>query len=221
MASSTKERILDVAEGLFADCGYKSTSLRDITKEAGVNLAAVNYHFGSKEALLTALLNRRFTVVNELRIKRLDAVEHGAGEEGPELEEIIRAFIAPPFEMQSQWGDAGSQKFLRLVGRIHSETDDVRAIFIKLFDPVMNRFKQSLKKALPDINPTEVERRAHFLVGAMAYVMMSYEVLRKHDASPTQANETLESLIMFGAAGLSTPSSTYVPVSANTTEKVS
>ncbi len=74
MATSTKERILDVAERLFADFGYKTTSLRDITSEAGVNLASVNYNFGSKEALLTALLERRFAVVNQRRIERLDRI---------------------------------------------------------------------------------------------------------------------------------------------------
>ena len=58
-AGNTKDRILDVAETLFADNGFAATSLRDITREAGVNIAAVNYHFGSKDGLLGAVLERR------------------------------------------------------------------------------------------------------------------------------------------------------------------
>ena len=75
MATDTKDRILDAAERLFADKGYSATSLRDITQEAEVNLAAVNYHFGSKEALLTALLERRLDPVNRKRLELLDAAE--------------------------------------------------------------------------------------------------------------------------------------------------
>ena len=75
VAIETKNRILDAAERLFADFGYKATSLRDITSEAGVNLASVNYHFGSKEALLAALLERNFAPVNRRRIELLDALE--------------------------------------------------------------------------------------------------------------------------------------------------
>ena len=125
MATETKERILDVAERLFADFGYKATSLRDITSEAGVNLASVNYHFGSQVALLAALLDRRFAPVNQRRLELLDELE--ASTDGAvELPDLVRAFLSPPFELHP--GDTEDRRtLLRLVGRIHSETDDVRA----------------------------------------------------------------------------------------------
>ena len=91
MASETKERILDVAERLFADRGFAATSTRDITGEASVNLAAVNYHFGSKEALLESVLERRFRPINENRIALLDELERAAGREGPDVEDILTA----------------------------------------------------------------------------------------------------------------------------------
>ena len=205
MATSTKERILDVAERLFADFGYKTTSLRDITSEAGVNLASVNYHFGSKEALLTALLERRFAVVNQRRIERLDRIEANAGQDGVELEEIVRSLLAPPFELQSEWGVSG-QKFLRLVGRIHSETDKIREVFISLFGPVMSRFQTAFEKALPQVDTDEVGRRTHFLVGAMAHTMMWCDSFTIHGQHPCDHDEILESLVQFGAAGMATPS---------------
>ncbi len=95
MAIETKERILDVAERLFADFGYKATSLRDITSEAGVNLASVNYHFGSKDALLTALLDRRFEPVNRRRLELLDGLEASANG-AVDLPALVRAFLSPP-----------------------------------------------------------------------------------------------------------------------------
>ena len=79
MTINTKDRLLDAAERLFADKGYSATSLRDITQKAEVNLAAVNYHFGSKEALLSAALERRFDPVNRKRLELLDAAEAEAG----------------------------------------------------------------------------------------------------------------------------------------------
>ena len=210
MAIDTKERILDVAERLFADFGYNATSLRDITREAGVNLASVNYHFGSKEALLTALLERRFAAVNERRLTQLDRAETAAGPDGPGLEEIVRAFLAPPFEMRSEWGTSG-QKFLRLVGRIHSETDEIRQVFIQLFQPTLSRFQAALQRALPHIGPDEVEWRAHFLVGAMAHTMTWCESFQSRDQAAM-----LESLVQFGAAGMATPSGRPVEVHART-----
>ena len=98
MAIETKERLLDVAERLFADFGYRATSLRDITSEAGVNLASVNYHFGSKDALLAALLDRRFAPVNHRRLELLDELEASAdGAVG--LRDLVRAFLSPPFDL--------------------------------------------------------------------------------------------------------------------------
>ena len=215
MAIDTKERILDVAERLFADFGYSATSLRDITREAGVNLASVNYHFGSKEALLAALLERRFSVINAHRIDRLDQMEASAGPAGPRLEEIVRAFLAPPFEMRSEWGKSG-EKFLRFVGRIHSETDEIRDAFIKLFQPTMSRFMAAFRKALPELDSDEVEWRTHFLVGAMAHTMTWCESFESHGRAPYARDTMLESLIRFGTAGMAAPSSEAVAVPSRT-----
>ena len=205
MAIDTKERILDVAEHLFADSGYSATSLREITREASVNLASVHYHFGSKEALLTATLDRRFSVINQLRIDQLDQLEATAGPGGPRLDEILRAFLGPPFEMRAKWGESG-RKFVRFVGRIHSETDEIREVFGKLFQPVMSRFMRAFLKALPELDPDEIEWRAHFLVGAMAHTMTWCESFESHTTDACVQDGILESLIQFGNAGMATPS---------------
>src|SRR5579871_5345079 len=96
---STKDRILDTAERLFARDGFEATSLRAITAEAGVNLAAVNYHFQSKEALVRAVIGRRMGPVNEKRLAMLDACETAAGDGPLPLEGVLEAFVRPVLEI--------------------------------------------------------------------------------------------------------------------------
>src|ERR1700685_813919 len=93
----TKTRILDAAEKLFGQNGFDATSLRDITAEAQVNLAAVNYHFQSKDSLIDAVIVRRIEPVNRRRLEMLDA----AGPH-PTLEQILTAFMAPAFEVRME-----------------------------------------------------------------------------------------------------------------------
>ena len=217
MAGDTKDRILDVAERLFADFGLPSTSLRDITSEAGVNLASVNYHFGSKEALLVAVLERRFRPVNQRRVERLEELERLAGPRGAEVEAILRAFIAPPFEIQADRGEGGV-KFVRLLGRIHSETnDDFRADFVNMFNKVFRRFTTALQKALPEIDPAELDWRMWFLIGSMAHTMMWRESFCSDPRHTRDPEEMVESLVQFGAAGMAMPSrqTMKVPVRAS------
>src|SRR5436853_4419176 len=97
-AAATTERIMDAAERLFADHGFEGTSIRDIVEAAKVNLAAIHYHFRSKEALLEAVLTRRISIVNEARLQRLQAVETAAGSRSPSVEAVLRAFIVPTIE---------------------------------------------------------------------------------------------------------------------------
>ena len=212
MAIDTRERILDVAERLFGERGFPATSLRDITAEAGVNVASVNYHFGSKEALLTEVLERRLKPINEQRLELLDAVEARAGGGPPELEAVIRAFLSPPFHRQRVWGDGG-EGFLRLVGRIHSETnEDFRATFVKQFDAVFQRFTAALRRALPDLDDADLSWRMLFMVGSMAFtVSWGPTVVARDPAAARDPEDVLESLVLYAAAGMAAPAPAGVP----------
>ncbi len=203
MVSSTKERILDAAEGLFADSGLGATSLRDITREAGVNLAAVNYHFGSKEELLKGVLKRAFDPVNDARIVWLDDLEKKAGEDGPKLEEILQAFIGPPFDAWSQSGERGL-RFLKLLGQIHTQTNqEFQKALLSQFEEVLERYTKALVRALPSLEPNEVRLRMLFVVGAMAQTLIfgSRSGLKFQDL-----DQMRESLIRFAAIGFSAES---------------
>ncbi len=201
--SDTKTRILDAAETLFAEHGFAGTSLRDITAEASVNLAAVNYHFGSKEALLSAVFDRRIRPVNEERLRLLDELEHAATGSRLDLQEVLQAFLLPPFRKMQEWGSGGA-KFMQLVGRTHSEANEqIRAGFLRHFEVILKRFAPALQRAVPDLPGNELHRRMHFVVGAMAHTLVWSHTLQERDEA--QSAPIFDSLLRFAVAGLEAP----------------
>lgn len=203
MASNTKDRILDIAETLFADHGFSATSLRDITHEAGVNIAAVNYHFGSKEALLGAVFDRRFAPVNRRRLEMLDEAEARAGGEAVDLDTLVRALLEPLFH-QRIVVEGGATKFLQLAGRVHSEPHaGVQTILLAQFGEVVRRFVPAFRKALPHLDDEEVGWRLLFVIGAMAHTMMSTHMFEALGCRrPDDPERLLESLVQFAVGGL-------------------
>ena len=203
MSRDTKKRILDAAERLFADHGFPATSMRDITHEAGVNLAAVNYHFGSKEALLIAVLERTTAPVNRTRLEQLNDLEAAAGDAPVPPGHLVRAFLTPLFEQWCEWGQS-APKFLRLVGRIHAEVDqELRAKFISQFDTVFLRFSTAFQRSLPELEPVELHGRVLFLLGSMVYTMTwGASIIATDDRALRNPKEILESLIQFATAGM-------------------
>ncbi|MEM1154566.1 MAG: helix-turn-helix domain-containing protein, partial [Pseudomonadota bacterium] len=115
--ADTREKILAAAEQLFIERGYAATSMRAIADQAAVNLAATNYHFGSKHGLLTEVFHRRVQPLNQLRLKNLDALE--AGDKTPTARDILEAFCSPFLQ-----GDIAS-KAPQLVGWIYAEPSSV------------------------------------------------------------------------------------------------
>lgn len=174
----TRQRILDIAEQLFAEQGLGQTSLRAITAAAGVNLAAVHYHFGSKEALEQAIFERRLKPMNNDRLQRLDALE-GKYEGRPvPLPELIQAFIAPPLDL-SRDRDHGGEYFIRLLGRTYTEpTESLQDYVRELYEQVSERFQAAFHNTLPDLDPQELYWRLHFMVGTLAFCMSGPYTMR-------------------------------------------
>src|SRR5580658_497165 len=157
----TKSRILDSAEKLFGLNGFEATSLRDITAEAQVNLAAVNYHFQSKESLIDAVIVRRLAPVNQHRLEMLDSAGPSAS-----LEQIIEAFVAPVV-LQGDMQNAAP-----LIGRVLSNPAEFAIrIFQKQLAPVARRFDEAFAAAVPEIPAEERFWRLHFMAGAMTHVL--------------------------------------------------
>lgn len=206
--TDTRTLLLDAAERLFAEAGFAATSLRNITAAAGVNLASVNYHFGSKDALLEAVIQRRLAPVNDERLRRLDELEGQAGTEPLNLEKSLRCLLEPPFEKMRQWGESG-RLFMRVVGRIQSDTNPkMAAMFLKQFAETLKRFTSALQRALPQLAPQEVSRRLHFVIGAMAHTLAWSEkiaLLSGQNHTEALSSQLLEDLVQFAAAGMAAP----------------
>lgn len=208
----TKERILDTAERLFAAQGYAATSLRGIIAEAGVNLAAVHYHFHSKEALLEAVILRRSVPANLERLALLDRFEKEAGTDPPALEKVIEAFVAPTLQM-SRDPEGGSMVFMRLLGRLHAEGDLLPRILTSQFGDVLQRFGGALRAALPDLPPEELFWRLNLAIGALAQTLRggSKDLAKISDLSVSFNSETaLDRLVAFLSAGFRAPVPAHV-----------
>ena len=180
----TKQKILDTAEQLFGEQGYDATSLRHIITEAGVNLAAIHYHFGSKEELLDELILRSAGPVNEKRMALLDRIETEAGDRPPALEKVLEAFLVP----MSEAADRNPQ-FVRLMGRMYAE-GMMGAIVQGHFQEVIARFVAAMRKALPDLPEHELLWRIHFMIGAMAHTMCGAPDSTRVSSEPSRRFET-------------------------------
>ena len=198
---TTKDRILDAAESLFAAKGFAATSLRLITTDAQVNLAAVHYHFGSKEALFQAVFARRVGPINIERLATLDQLEAETGTEGPSLECVLEAFLGPAVRLAHT---PRGQTFMRLAGRTYTEPGDHWVPVASQFDEVKARFLRALQRRVPDLPPTALFWRAHFMIGVMCHTLADTHRLHHISAGlcdPSDSEATLAHLVPFLAAG--------------------
>lgn len=167
----TRDRILDAAESLFVEHGFDGTSMRMITSAANANLAAVNYHFGSKDALVQAVFRRRLTVLNEERLAVLDRLEVEAGGAPLKPSRIVEAFFGTALRMAADT-EHGGRTFMRLLARTYSEPNAfVRQFLAEEYAEVMDRFLGALFTALPDVPRTEIMWRFHFMTGSLAFAI--------------------------------------------------
>ena len=173
-AGLTKERLLVVAGELFADRGFDSVSLRTITDRANVNLASVNYHFGSKEELIGAVVDDIVRPVNEKRLNLLSLIDYT--KQDP-IRKIIHAFIDPVFDISDSEND-GDNKYYKLISRcIASRDERVSSIIIKQFPEILAHFVRALTKAMPSIDSNSAHLKIMFMAGALAHSLFHYENL--------------------------------------------
>jgi AcrR family transcriptional regulator len=198
----TKTKILDAAEFLFALQGFDGTSLRDITSRAGVNLASVNYHFSSKEALHFAVIGRRIDAITQDRFRRLDALE-AAHPDGPlPLDGVLDAFIRPMLQAAREHSD----QVRPLMGRVYSEPGDRAAqFFMEFLRPTAERFLAALARALPGLPMSDLVWRFFFSVGAMTHFLMAGHIFGRFAAQFVQVDdpeEVIRQYVAYAAAGL-------------------
>jgi len=205
----TQTRILDAAEELFLQHGFEGASMRMLTARASVNLAAINYHFGSKDALIEAVLRRRLDPMNASRVAALDHLEAQAADGPVEPDAFIGAFVGTSLRMIED-ARGGGRNFIRLLGRTYTDPDKkIRALIGQFYAPAMERYKAAFARALPDLPGDELVWRMHFMFGTLSYTLAATDTVQliagckpedRYDARLLEAR-----LTAFLAAGLLAP----------------
>lgn len=200
---TTKDRLLEAAEALTSEFGFAGTSMRELTQRAGVNLAAVNYHFGSKEGLFRELMVRRFAPINAERLERLDALE-SSGE--PDLEEVLEALVAPVLALRIRDPHAARQ-LVEVVGRLSSAKGAHMQELIVIFRQTSERFMAALRRCLPQLPEREQLWRLNGTIGVMLGTMLDpHEFLQCGDDPDAEYQQrVLDDIVAFLAAGLRAP----------------
>lgn len=191
----TREDILDASVSLFSQNGFGGTSMRTISDAAGVNLASMNYHFGSKAQLFAAAFQRCAAPINVERLRRLNAIEVMAG--SPKVAEIVRAFVDA--------GEIGDANWSRLIAHIFVEPDAfAKPILKETFAPTVARFLEALEKALPHVPQDLLGLRFHLLIGAMLHLVRFDTPInfRQGQTKLAKTKDSIDELVNFVVAGL-------------------
>ncbi|NNE60337.1 MAG: TetR/AcrR family transcriptional regulator [Woeseia sp.] len=165
-AEATRGRILDAAERLFAKRGFEGVTVRQIMSQAGADVALAYYHFKSKRDLFDAVLLRRAQTLNSLRLAALEGLEKRDSDDPPSIEEIIEAFTQPLLEVldsdPEEWRD-----YMALVAQVNNSPEWGGALMTRFFDPLVKRFLDALRVALPGCREEDLFWSYHFLSGAL------------------------------------------------------
>jgi AcrR family transcriptional regulator len=204
---STKTKILDAADVLFADKGFNGTSLREITSQANVNLAAVNYHFGSKKELIKAVMSRYMDELSpQLESALLSICQ---AEVKPTLHEVFSAFIDPLLNL-NEFKDNGTSTFLQLLGRGYTDSQGFLRWFLTTQYPnVFTNFTKAVNIAYPELSTEEMFWRLHFTMGTIVFTMSSSEALidiaQNDFDNQLDIAGVIERVIPYVAAGVAAP----------------
>lgn len=162
----TRDRILDAAEELFATRSFEGVSVRQIMSKAGADVSLAYYHFKSKRDLFDQVMLRRAEILNDIRLKALIDVEKRRGDEAPTVEEIISAFTTPLLDLLDKNHDEWSHYF-QLIAQINNSPEWGGELMTRYFDPLVRRFVDALRKALPDCDEVDLMWSYHILSGAL------------------------------------------------------
>ena len=206
--SDTRDSVLDAAERLFAERGFTATSVRAITTEAGVNLASVNYHFGTKDALTGAVFSRRLGPMNRERLLALDRCEEEAGDGTLPLEDVVEAFVGPVLRLGGERHDTDGG-LGRLFARIYSESSDaLHEILYEQFNEVKKRYVAAFQRALPDLPRDELFWKMHFVISTVAQTLQDphrLTVLSGGLCDPSDIEGVVRRIVPFLSSGMRAP----------------
>ncbi|BAJ02292.1 TetR/AcrR family transcriptional regulator [Shewanella violacea] len=205
--SDTKTRILDAAEKLFAERGFSETSLRLITSKAEVNLASVNYHFGSKKELIRAVLARYLDVFMPAASSEILALQ--SRDKDASLNDIFSTLVKPLLEL-NELRSEGTSTFLQLLGRGYIESQGHLRWFITThYGDHLTPFVKAVADSAPHIPPAEMFWRLHFTLGTVVFTMASADALIEIAAADFGEHNDIEAVIRkvipYLSAGVAVP----------------
>ncbi len=167
-AASTRHKIIDAALRVFAIRGFEAATLKEITSVSQTNVAAIHYHFGSKEVLIEAVLA---SVANPINRMRLELLEADPVEPARALEHVVHALVAPPIRLSfDATGDARLLTRLPMQARALPSEFTSETIFAN-YDATAQRFVQALMQAAPGLCAEDAYWRYAFAIGAMHYIV--------------------------------------------------
>jgi AcrR family transcriptional regulator len=203
--TSTKDKILDAAEELFAERGYYGVSIRQITQHAGVELALANYHFGPKEELFRHVIGRRAEEHASRQMLYLDEAIAQADGRPPNIEALVRAFCAPIFDRMMR-GGPGWKHYLQLLS--HTASTKQSHAFLRPmnehYDPVVAAFTEAFKQALPASSARNIHYSVYFLQGAIVYALAETGAINRQSDDLVDAADfdaILERMVPYFSAG--------------------
>ena len=201
-SSDTKEQILDVAEQVLAEHGYAGTTLRNVVSKAKVNLAAVHYHFGSKEALFQAVVARIAEPMVTQQLALLAEVMDQA-DGSPSVEAILNAYLAPAFEVVAQ-NEKHQPMRAQFVGRCRTEPEPVQSIAGQQFGRGTEKFLDALQRALPEQSRSQLKWKLDLVVASLVRVLgeAGKPGAMLTGSSSEDIETTLAKLISFVTPGL-------------------
>ena len=210
---STKDRILGAAEELFAQYGFAGTSLRQVTSHADVNIAAVNYHFGSKDNLVNEVFRRR---MDEMTAARLGQLEQARSTQPGDLRAVLAAFVEPALALAQDRQSGGA--FVRVIARAYAEkNDNLRKFLSDHYGHVLREFGKAIGACVPGLSKEELYWRLDFLAGSLTYAMADFGLIKRpHNISEAEhRRKAAQELIHFAEAGfrasVRNPTSPVVP----------
>lgn len=200
-SDKTRERILNVAERLFANHGFNGVSMRDLAAAAKVPLALISYHFGPKKALYRSVFARRYEALTEQRLTRLGTVDLRHPRDGA-IEDVIAAFLDPILELKTSRGNA---HFATLIAREATDPEEAqRGIIAQFLDPTAKTFLQALQRALPGASKHDVAWGYQFLIGAIVLILADTGRLTRISGGAAQTDDVRaarDNLVRYAAAG--------------------
>ena len=168
-AGDTRESILDAAEDLFSKHGFYGVTIREVSREAGVDTALVHYYFGAKRGLFDAVFIRRAEVWNNERVEAINRYAAEAGE-AMTLEGVLEAFLRPPFEWSLK-GGPGWKHYAALVAQTNANPTFGGETMARYFDPAIHRLIEAVRLVLPGARDVDLYWAWHNLSGALTLTL--------------------------------------------------